>query len=125
MQDKLVKIFKNTNYKPFPNTIEANLANQFSEYALENIILEMIKQGTLVLPVNIGDELWDIYRNKPRKWEVVYLGYNGKEWHINILWWKDKDNFKTMQVTYPFIWDKWYFSKEEAEQALKDGIGNA
>ena len=55
MQDKLVKIFKNTNYKPFPNTIEANLANQFSEYALENIILEMIKQGTLVPPVNIGD----------------------------------------------------------------------
>jgi hypothetical protein len=122
MQDKLIKIFKNTNYEPFPNTIEANLADQFSAYALENIILEMIKQGTLVPPVNIGDDLWDIYRNKPRKWEVVYLGYNGREWHINVLWWKDKDNFKTMQVTYPFIWDNWFFSEEEAEQALKDGV---
>ena len=84
MQDKLIKIFKNTNYKPYLNTIEANLADQFTDYALSQITRSFLKQGTLVPPVTIGDELWDIYRNKPRKWEVVYLGYNGKEWNINI-----------------------------------------
>lgn len=125
MQDKLIKIFKNTEYEPYPNTIKAKFVDQFTDFALVQIMNSFTKQGVLVPPVNIGDELWDIYRNKPRKWEVVYLGYNGKEWHINILWWKDKDNFKNMQVTYPFIWNNWYFSKEEAEQALKDGIDNA
>lgn len=86
----------------------------FADYLLAN--------NGLFPPVNIGQELWDIHYNKPRKWEVVYLGWNGKEWHINIHWWKDRHNFKTLSITYPFIGKMWYFTKEEAEQALKGGV---
>ena len=70
-------------------------------------------------PVEIGQELWDIHYNKPRKWKVVYLGFNGKEWHINIHWFKDRHNFKTLMITYPFIGKMWYLTKEQAEIALK------
>ena len=81
----------------------------------------LIENGVKLPPVQIGQELWDIHYNRPRKWEVVFLGYNGKEWFINIYWHKDRHNFKTMQITYPFIGKMWYFTKEEAEKALKGG----
>lgn len=84
-----------------------------ADYLLEN--------GVIVPPLKIGQELWDIHYNKPRKWEVVYLGYNGKEWHINIHWWKDRHNFKTLSITYPFVGKMWYLTREEAEAKLKEG----
>lgn len=82
----------------------------------------ILADGWMRPPVKIGQELWDIHYNKPRKWEVVYLGYNGKEWHINIHWWKDRHNFKTLSITYPFIGKEWYLTKEEAEAKLKEGV---
>lgn len=91
-----------------------DLTGRFVDYLLAN--------GVIVPPVKIGQELWDIHYNQPRKWEVVYLGYNGKEWHINIHWWKDRHNFKTLSITYPFIGKEWYFTKEEAEAKLKEGV---
>jgi hypothetical protein len=80
-------------------------------------------ERAVVPPVKIGQELWDIHYNRPRKWEVVYLGFNGKEWFIHIHWWKDRHNFKTMSITYPFVGKMWYFSKEEAEKTLKGAEG--
>lgn len=85
----------------------------------ENITYDLLAGGVKIPPVQIGQELWDIHYNRPRKWKVVYLGYNGKEWFINIYWHKDRHNFKTMQITCPFIGEMWYFTKEEAEQALQ------
>ena len=82
-----------------------------ADYLLEN--------GGLFPPLKVGQEIWDIHYNKPRKWKVVYLGYNGKEWHFNIHWWRDKHNFKTMSITYPFVGKMWYLTKEEAEAKLK------
>lgn len=89
----------------------------------KDLIEHLLANGGLFPPLKIGQELWDIHYNKPRKWKVVYLGYNGKEWHFNIHWWKDKHNFKTMSITYPFVGKMWYFTKEEAVQALKGGAG--
>lgn len=115
MRDRLIELIGN---KPFTSEYEnynsVEWAEHFADYLLEN--------NGLFPPVNIGQELWDIHYNKPRKWEVVYLGWNGKEWHINIHWWKDRHNFKTLSITYPFIGKMWYFTKEEAEQALKGGV---
>ena len=79
----------------------------------------LLANGVIVPPLKIGQELWDIHYNKPRKWEVVYLGYNGKEWHINIYWWKDRHNFKTLSITYPFVGKMWYLTREEAEAKLR------
>ena len=86
-------------------------ARAVADYLLEN--------GGLFPPLKVGQEIWDIQYNKPRKWKVVYLGYNGKEWHFNIHWWRDKHNFKTMSITYPFVGKMWYLTKEEAEEALR------
>lgn len=122
-KDRLVELFKKTDYNIFPNgTVNANLANQFSEYALNDIVDKLLAKGVIVPPCKVGQEIWDIHYNKPRKWKVVYLGYNGKEWHFNIHWWRDKHNFKTMSITYPFVGKMWYLTKEEAEAKLKEGV---
>lgn len=102
-----------------PHTCEKCYANFCKVGDLADAILA---DGWMQPPVKIGQELWDIHYNKPRKWEVVYLGYNGKEWHINIHWWKDRHNFKTLSITYPFIGKEWYLTKEEAEAKLKEGV---
>lgn len=93
--------------------------NKPTQFTLQSIADHLLANGGLFPPLKIGQEIWDIHYNKPRKWKVVYLGYNGKEWHFNIHWWKDKHNFKTMSITYPFMGKMWYLTKEEAEKALK------
>lgn len=98
------------------------LGTQFYKSVLGRIADRILADGWMRPPVKIGQELWDIHYNKPRKWEVVYIGYNGKEWHINIHWWKDRHNFKTLSITYPFIGKEWYLTKEEAEAKLKEGV---
>lgn len=101
-RERLVELIESHKYWCVPD--------ELADYLLAN--------GVVCPPVKIGQELWDIHYNRPRKWEVVYLGFNGKEWHINIHWWKDRHNFKTLSITYPFVGKMWYLSKEEAEQKL-------
>ena len=78
----------------------------------------LLANGVKIPPVQIGQELWDIHYNRPRKWEVCYIGYNGNEWFINIHYYKDKHNFATKQIIDKFFGKMIYFSKEEAEQAI-------
>lgn len=114
MRDRLIELL-NHKYDHFCDQCGVNKDSRYTE-SLADYLLE---NGGLFPPVKIGQELWDIHYNRPRKWEVVYLGYNGKEWFINVWWYKDRHNFKTMQITYPFLGKMWYFTKEEAERALK------
>ncbi len=114
-RDRLVELLKGAKTK----VIEMNSFPLALEEWLGIYADHLLANGVKLPPVQIGQELWDIHYNRPRKWEVVYLGYNGKEWFINIYWHKDRHNFKTMQITYPFIGKMWYFTKEEAEQALQ------
>lgn len=115
MRDRLIELLENVPFNPFDQMNIENNLNRIIDVLLEN--------GVIVPPFHIGQELWDIHYNKPRKWKVVYLGYNGKEWHANIHWFKNRHNFKTMSITYPFLGKMWYLTKEEAEQALKGGEG--
>lgn len=67
MRDKLKDLFKKIEYTPFPEmTMKSNLANQFTDYALNEIIDAMMGNGITILPCKPGD--------------VVYLTprYNGK-----------------------------------------------
>ena len=51
MRDKLIELFKKINYTPFEQcNIEANLATQFTEYALNHIVDELIANGVIVTP---------------------------------------------------------------------------
>ncbi len=47
-----------------------NKKEKLAEWLREN--------GGLFPPVKIGQELWDIHYNRPRKWEVVYLSFNNE-----------------------------------------------
>ena len=59
MRDRLKDLFKNINYKPFEQcTMETSVANQFTEYALNHIIDELIANGVIVPPVKVGDKVY-------------------------------------------------------------------
>ena len=123
MRDKLIRLLSDANEeckhsKSCENCSGHNKGSMCMDYHDADYLLA---NGVIVPPVKIGQELWDIHRNKPRRWEAIYLGYNGKEWHIHVYWWRDIHNFKTLSVAYPFIDGKWYLSKEEAESTLKGG----
>ena len=87
----------------------------------ENIADDLLENGVIVPPVEIGQELWDIHYNKPRKWEVCYIGYNGEECFINIKYFKNRHDFATRQIAGRYLNRLYFFTKEEAEQALKGG----
>ena len=75
-------------------------------------------KGVLFPPVKIGQELWDIYYNKPRKWKVSYVGYNGEEWYISIAYFKNNSELVTRQIASRYLNRLYFLTKEEAEMAL-------
>ena len=79
----------------------------------------LIANGVIVPPCKVGDSLWNIHYNKPKEWKVVYIGFNGEEWHINVHW-SDKDHFVTREVDGKHLDRIFFRTKEEAEQALKE-----
>ena len=120
MRDKLIQVIRQAEEEFTGLIMHGKFDNPDDIPSREAMIADKLIEDRWVRPpVKIGQELWDIHYNRPRKWEVVYLGYNGKEWFINVHWWKDRHNFRTMQITYPFLGKMWYFTKEEAEQALR------
>lgn len=80
----------------------------------------LIANGVLFPPVKIGQELWDIHYNKPRKWEVCYIGYNGKEWFIDLRYFKNKNGFVTIQIESRYLNRLYFLTKEEAEKTLEE-----
>ena len=91
-----------------------------SAVILEEYAEELLANGVIVPPVGIGDSLWSIHYNRPREWKVVYLGFNGEEWHINVHWQKDKEHYCTKQIDGKYVDRLFFRTKEEAEQALKE-----
>lgn len=54
MRDRLIELFKKTKYTPFPEmTIKSNLGNQFTDYALNCIVDNLLANGVIV-PHNKG-----------------------------------------------------------------------
>lgn len=110
MRDRLIELFKKINYNPVKGGIKANLANQFSEYALNQIIDELLANGVIVPPVKVGQTVYRAYIKDIGEEEVLEVGIDDEgvffettearyyEWHFN----------KCV-----------YFAREEAERALK------
>ncbi|MBR3592193.1 MAG: hypothetical protein IKL46_05015 [Clostridia bacterium] len=54
MANRLKEMLKKIEYTPFPEqTMIANLGNQFTDYALNCIVVELIKNGVIVPPCEI------------------------------------------------------------------------
>ena len=61
---RLIEIFKKIEYTPFPEmTIKSNLANQFTDYALNHIVDEILANGVIVPPCKVGDTVYVIEKN--------------------------------------------------------------
>ena len=107
MRDRLIELLdEKLNFELLSHQIEA-----LADYLLAN--------GVIVPPCKVGDSLWNIHYNRPKEWKVVYIGFNGEEWHINVHW-RDKDHFVTREVDGKYLGRMFFRAKEEAEQALKE-----
>ena len=58
MRDRLIEIFRKTNYQNRPDGLTANLATQFSEYALREIVDALLANGIIVPPCKVGDTVY-------------------------------------------------------------------
>ena len=115
MRDRLIELLKQADIST------SNKMTMDYDDALIDTAEYLLTNDVIVPPVHIGQELWDIHYNKPRKWEVVYLGFNGTEWFINLHYFKNKHNFATRQIQDRYLHRLFFLSEEEAEQALKGG----
>ena len=58
-RDKLIELFKKIEYTPFPEmTMKSNLGNQFTDYALNCIVAELLANGVIVPPCKVGDTMY-------------------------------------------------------------------
>ena len=126
MRDRLIEIFKKTDYNIFPNsTVNANLANQFSDYALNDIVDKLLKNGVIVPPCKVGDVVYfavDDYHDS-----AVIDGIHITEQGVLFTWVQYEVGYELTEC-----WDEGEFNiedigktvfltREEAEQALKGG----
>ena len=58
MRDRLIEIFRKINYQNRPDGLTANLATQFSEYALREIVDALLASGVIVPPCKVGDTVY-------------------------------------------------------------------
>jgi len=97
----------------------------FMAWEIEDYIHDLDEVNAVVLPVQIGDEVWTNFamqgwymrKNKrPYKARVEFIGINGKENFINVQYdegWMFMFNFSEIGRTI-------FLTKEEAEQALEE-----
>lgn len=120
--EQMIEIFKKINYKPYPNTIEANLADQFSDYALKQIVDGLLTNKCHPLHCDIGDTVYTNCRmqgwyfrekDKPYEAKIVFIGLNGVDNFMNV----DLGNGHMLQFSFSEIGKTVFLTKEEALKA--------
>lgn len=113
MRDRLIEIFKKINYNIFPDsTVNANLANQFSEYTLNDIVDKLIENNVIALPVGAGDTIYRPFFPGIESWVVTTIILYPEE----IVFIDDSDNqFKESDIGKTV-----FLTRGEAENALKE-----
>ena len=84
---------------------------------------DRIDNGSLLEPpCRIGQKFYSIHYNRPREWEVVFLGFNGTDWFIN-LYYHDKQDMKTIQVQDKNLDTIFYRTREQTEKVIRERRG--
>ena len=123
-RDRLIDIFKKIEYTPFPEmTIKASLGNQFTEYALNTIVDELLANGVIVPPCKVGAEIFGLFDNDDEQRKEIYDGkvlcYSLDE--NNLLWARMRyKNGLTYWHTIDDFGKTVFLTKEEAEAKLKE-----
>ena len=63
MKDRLIELFRKTEYQNRVCGPKANLATQFTEYGLNQIVDSLLDNGVIVLPCKVGDTVYRIENN--------------------------------------------------------------
>lgn len=131
-KEKLIEIFKKIEYTAFPDmTLKANLANQFTEYALNTIADEMIKHNIIMPPCKVGDKLYrivELLNGERFVVDGIALEYTETfEWGTTkkrIYFWASGDEYTSRHHS---IWleisefgKTVFLTREEAEKALEN-----
>lgn len=125
MRNKLKQIFKTINYVPFSEcNIEANLATQFTDHALNQIVDALIAKGVTAIPCEVNDTIYVIFsqfKSEISKCRVDEITITDRGIYVVV------DIYYPRYVaeratSFPISWfDQFvFFSKEEAEQKLKE-----
>ena len=96
--------------------------NSELQHALTDVADRIDNGSLLEPPCRIGQKFYSIHYNRPREWEVVFLGFNGTDWFIN-LYFHDKQNLKTIQVQDKHLDTIFYRTREQAEKVIKERQG--
>ena len=64
MRDRLIEIFRKTNYQSRQNGMTSNLATQFTDYALEQIADSLLSEGVIVPNVAKAVDFVEVVRCK-------------------------------------------------------------
>ena len=121
-RDRLIEIFKKTEYTPFPEmTMTANLGNQFTEYGLNCIVDNLLANGVIVLPFKIGQSVYDISEFMNGSYAPEMYEMKGNELNIELN--KAGEYVYTYDGMYIYPEDigrSLFLTKEEAEEKLKE-----
>ena len=123
MRNALKKIFKTINYVPFPGcNIEANLATQFTEHALNQIVDALITNGVVPFPCKPGDTLWIINSYANSRLEIINRTVEPVEIETIAINKEEGVEIETAwSIYYPeHFGESIFFTKEEAEQKLEE-----
>lgn len=125
---RLIDVIKKIKYAPYEGTIEANLVDQFSEYALQHIVDKFIENGVIAPPCKFNDTIYVIPSetncklNILRGFEHLNKVYEQKVCEVRI-YANNKYLLCTcggLQSAHSDLYkDTWYLSKSEALNALK------
>lgn len=96
--------------------------NSELQHALTDVADRIDNGSLLEPPCRIGQKFYSIHYNRPREWKVVFLGFNGTDWFIN-LYFHDKQNLKTIQVQDKHLDTIFYRNREQAEKVIREGRG--
>ena len=117
MRDRLMELLQ----KKYDHFCDQCGVNKDSHYT-DNLADYLLANGVIVPPCYIGQEIWHITKHYDGRIEIG----KGK---VSMLQQKADKSWKIRITVRSSVWDftpneigvRYFFSKEEAEQALKDG----
>ena len=128
MKDKLIEIFRKVNYQTRPNGLTANLATQFTDYALGEVVDAILAEGIIVPPCDVGDTVY-----MPWKWRgaegiavltVMYIINSGARSYIRTDFTTDDEGYWEAYNRGEFDFADFgktvFLTREEAEKALAE-----
>ena len=114
-RDRSIELFKKIEYTPFPEmTMKSNLGNQFTDYALNCIVDEILANGVIVPPCKVGQIVWLIRTGKIEETTVEKIVLKDGGLYLKLLC----NSF--YETTCRSIGKTVFLTKEEAEEKLKE-----